>query len=235
MESVVQFRKARPSDAEALAQASERAFHSDVHCGASGIGGPPGYNSAAWQTRSMRFADYYTILSGERIVGGIIVFRKKTREYELGRIFVDPDVQNQGIGTQAFAFLWETYPPARRWTLGTPAWNRRAGHLTKRSGLSRSGRTGTAVSCSSGGYPQCGRHDTERMQLAASHKDALVPNDLHCRQSQDIGYKLSSPARAGGPYLASGMPSCGYHSMPLINSIAFSPRILRLSSSAIRA
>ena len=135
MENDIQFRKAKPSDAEALARASERAFHSDIHCGASGIGGPPGYDSAAWQTKIMRVGDYYTILADQRIVGGIIVFRKKTREYELGRIFVDPDVQNQGIGTEAFAFLWKTYPLAKRWTLGTPAWNRRTRHFYKKVGF----------------------------------------------------------------------------------------------------
>ena len=147
MEIDVQFRKARPSDAEALALASERAFHSDIHCGAPGIGGPPGYDSAAWQTRIMRASaarrgEYYTILSGKRIVGGIIVFRKKTREYELGRIFVDPDVQNQGIGTEAFAFLWKTYPLAKRWTLGTPAWNRRTRHFYKKVGFVEIGEDG---------------------------------------------------------------------------------------------
>ena len=142
MENTIQFRKARSSDAEALAFASERAFHSDVDCGAPGIGGPPGYDSAAWQTRTMGFADYYTILSGEQVVGGIIVFRKKTREYELGRIFVDPDVQNQGIGTEAFAFLWKTYPLAKRWTLGTPAWNRRTRHFYKKVGFVEMGEDG---------------------------------------------------------------------------------------------
>ncbi|MBN1579920.1 MAG: GNAT family N-acetyltransferase [Anaerolineae bacterium] len=135
MSHTIEFRKAKASDAEALAQASERAFHSDIHCGAPEIGGPPGYNSAAWQKKTMRFADYYAILADGRIVGGIIVFRKETRQYELGRIFVDPDVQNQGIGTQAFAFLWETYPLAKRWTLGTPAWNRRTRHFYKKVGF----------------------------------------------------------------------------------------------------
>jgi len=132
---MVQFRKARPSDAAALAQASERAFHSDIEVGAPGIGGPPGYNSAAWQAKMMRIGEYYTILADEKIVGGIIVFRKETRQYELGRIFVDPDFQNQGIGTQAFAFLWATYPLAKRWTLGTPAWNRRTRHFYKKVGF----------------------------------------------------------------------------------------------------
>jgi RimJ/RimL family protein N-acetyltransferase len=140
MDQIV-FRKARPQDAPALAEASKRAFHSDVHCGAppGTPGGPPGYDSPQWQRKMMRFGDYFTIVAEKEIVGGIIVFRKAAREYELGRIFVDPDFQNQGIGTQAFDFLWEEYPLAKRWTLGTPAWNRRTRHFYKKVGFEEIG------------------------------------------------------------------------------------------------
>jgi RimJ/RimL family protein N-acetyltransferase len=139
---VVEFRKARAADAEALAHASERAFHSDIHCGAPGIGGPPGYDSAAWQARIMRIADYYTIVREGQVIGGIIVFRKAARVYELGRIFVDPDHQNEGIGTEAFSFLWKTYPLAKRWSLGTPAWNVRTRHFYRKVGFVEIGEDG---------------------------------------------------------------------------------------------
>ena len=132
---MVRFDKARSKDAKALARASQRAFHSDIHCGAPGIGGPPGYDSAAWQTKMMRIGEYFKIVVDKQVVGGFIVFRKGTREYELGRIFVDPDFQDQGIGTQAFAFLWQTYPLAKRWTLGTPSWNQRTRHFYKKVGF----------------------------------------------------------------------------------------------------
>jgi len=138
----IDFRKARPVDAKALAQVSERAFHTDVLYGAPGIGGPPGYNSAAWQARMMRIADYYAILTDGQIVGGMIVFCKGPRQYELGRIFVDADFQNQGIGAQAFEFLWQTYPLAKRWTLGTPAWNRRTRHFYQKVGFAEAGEDG---------------------------------------------------------------------------------------------
>jgi GNAT superfamily N-acetyltransferase len=138
MDQVV-FRKARPQDAPALAEASKRAFHSDVHCGAPDLGGPPGYDSAQWQRKMMRIGDYYAIVLGEKVVGGFIVFRKAPREYELGRIFVDPDFQNQGIGTQAFEFLWQEFPLAKRWTLGTPAWNRRTRHFYRKVGFEEIG------------------------------------------------------------------------------------------------
>jgi len=139
---MIVFRKARPGDAKTLAQVSERAFHTDVLYGAPGIGGPPGYDSAAWQAKVMRFGNYYAILADGQIVGGIIVFRKEPRHYELGRIFVDADFQNQGIGTQAFEFLWQTYPLAKQWTLGTPAWNQRTRHFYQKVGFVEVGEDG---------------------------------------------------------------------------------------------
>jgi GNAT superfamily N-acetyltransferase len=132
---VIQCKKATPQDSAALARISGRAFHSDIHCGAPGLGGPPGYDSEQWQRKMMRVGDYYKILVGDQIVGGFIVLRKGPREYELGRIFVDPDYQNQGVGTQAMEFLGEEYPLAKRWTLGTPAWNRRTRHFYKKVGF----------------------------------------------------------------------------------------------------
>ena len=133
------FRKATSKDADALATASERAFHSDIHCGAPGPGGPPGYDSPEWQRRMMRMGQYFAISSDGQVIGGIIVFPQAPREYNLGRIFVDPDFQDQGIGTQAFEFLWKEYPLAKRWTLGTPAWNRRTRHFYRKVGFEEIG------------------------------------------------------------------------------------------------
>jgi GNAT superfamily N-acetyltransferase len=90
----------------------------------------------------MRFGDYYTIEMERQILGGLIILRKGTREYEVGRIFVDPDFQNQGIGTEAFEFLWKQYPLAKRWNLGTPAWNRRTRHFYKKVGFVEIGEDG---------------------------------------------------------------------------------------------
>ena len=139
---MTRFERAKPRDASALARISERAFHSDIHCGAPGIGGPPGYDSERWQSRMMRVGEYYKILVNDEIVGGFIVFRKETRRYELGRIFVDPDFQNQGIGTQAFEFLWKEFALAKTWSLGTPAWNRRTRHFYKKVGFVEVGKDG---------------------------------------------------------------------------------------------
>ena len=123
------FERARPADAARLAEASKLALDYDVHYGAPGPGGPPGYDSAAWQSRAIRSGEYYKILAGDRIIGGIIVLRKGVRAYEVGPIFIEPEFQDQGIGTEAFEFLWSVYPLARRWILGTPSWNERTQHF----------------------------------------------------------------------------------------------------------
>jgi GNAT superfamily N-acetyltransferase len=90
----------------------------------------------------MKIADYYKVLVAGRIVGGVIVLPKKPREYELGRIFVDPDHQNQGVGTEVFDLLRDEYPLAKRWTLGTPVWNRRTRHFYKKVGFVELGQDG---------------------------------------------------------------------------------------------
>jgi GNAT superfamily N-acetyltransferase len=139
MQSVVRFRRARPGDAGSLARASKRAFDNDIHYGAPGPGGPPGYDSNAWQRRMMRFGEYYVIEHDGEVIGGIIVFRKAPRCYEVGRIFVEPAFQNQGIGSEAFQFLWKAYPLAKRWSLGTPHWNKRTRHFYKKVGFTEVG------------------------------------------------------------------------------------------------
>jgi RimJ/RimL family protein N-acetyltransferase len=131
----IRLKKARPGDATLLAQISERAFHNDVHYGGTASAGPPGYNLDGWQRHMMKAGDYYKILVAGQIVGGIIVFRQRPREYELGRIFIEPDFQNQGVGTEAFELLWREYALAKKWTLGTPAWNRRTRHFYKKVGF----------------------------------------------------------------------------------------------------
>lgn len=136
----VQLRKARQGDSGALARISKRAFDNDIHYGAPGPGGPPGYDSESWQRRMMRMGDYHVILVAGQIVGGLIVFRNKPREYELGRIFLDPDHQNQGVGTEVFDLLGEEYPLAKRWTLGTPGWNQRTRHFYGKVGFVEIGK-----------------------------------------------------------------------------------------------
>ena len=125
---------AEVKDAEILADICKKAFDSDAEVGAPGTGGPPGYDTAEAQIRFMRFLDYYKIVI-ERIVGGIMVDPLGKEHVVLERIFVDPDVHRKGIGTRACELLWELYPDAKIWTLGTPEWNQRTKDFYEKLGF----------------------------------------------------------------------------------------------------
>lgn len=128
---------ASPDDAQTLAEISKRAFDSDINFGAPGPGGPPGYDSPAWQESVMQQASaYLNILLSEQIVGGIIVFHHGRGHYYLARIFLDPEHHHQGWGLRAVELLFERYPEARRWTLDTPAWNTRTQNFYHKLGFS---------------------------------------------------------------------------------------------------
>ncbi len=139
----IQFAKAGQLDAKRLAHVSQQAFDNDVHYGAPTVGGPPGYRSPNWHLRMILTADFYKIVAGNgRIVGGIIVYQTGYRQMELGRIFLHPAFQNQGIGEQAIHFLEQTYPDTDVWTLDTPAWNRRNRHFYEKMGYRLTGQEG---------------------------------------------------------------------------------------------
>jgi RimJ/RimL family protein N-acetyltransferase len=142
--------RASSRDIDELAHLSKQSFDNDIHYGAPAPGGPPGYDSAAWQSKMMRIGEYYKIILDSQMIGGVIVFRKRVREYEVGRIFISCEHQNQGIGKRVFEFLWEAYPLAKKWTLGTPTWNARTRHFYKKVGfeeLGEDGRGGVLFEC----------------------------------------------------------------------------------------
>ncbi len=68
MQPKLKLKKALPSDAETLTRISQRAFDSDVDCGATEPGGPPGYNSIPWQKMMINSVDYYKIIHQENII-----------------------------------------------------------------------------------------------------------------------------------------------------------------------
>ena len=85
----------------------------------------------------MRAGRYYKIMVDGQVVGGFIVFPRAIREYELGRIFIHADFQDQRIGTQAMEFMFEQFPLAKIWTVGTPAWNQRTRHFYEKMGFAQ--------------------------------------------------------------------------------------------------
>ena len=139
----IRLAKADEANAETLADISKRAFHTDAHVGSSwGESGPPGYDSAEAQARYMNGCDYYEIHVGDLTVGAIMVLQKEAAHYECCGLFVDPQYHNRSIATRAFELVWELYPDAQRWSVGTPAWNRRTNHFYRKLGFVQIGTDG---------------------------------------------------------------------------------------------
>lgn len=136
----VLLRRARPEEAAALAAISARAFASDAAVGAPGPGGPPGYDLPDWQREAMGWGDYHAVLVDGQVAGGAIVLRAGPGHCELSRLFLDPTWHGRGIGRRVMALLFETYPQTLRWTLDTPAWNRRTRPFYESLGFGEIGR-----------------------------------------------------------------------------------------------
>ena len=127
---------AQPDDAAALADISRRAFETDSAVGGTGPGGPPGYDTAAWQRSMMTKASaYWKLLLDGQLIGGAIVFSYPRGRYYLARLFLDPDYHRQGLGLRAMEALLAAYPEARVWRLETPPWNQRTRAFYKKLGF----------------------------------------------------------------------------------------------------
>jgi len=134
-------KRAEPKDAESLVSVAVAAFHHDsVLYPAVEIGGPPGYDSPPVMRQKIIEDEYYKILEGERIIGGIVLVGMGNGHYHLDLLFISPDHHNRGIGSQAMRFIEDTYS-ATRWTLDTPTWAIRNIHFYEKLGYVKVGET----------------------------------------------------------------------------------------------
>jgi ribosomal protein S18 acetylase RimI-like enzyme len=136
---MIRIERATGADAARLTEIQRRVFDDDNKLKPPGgsMEGPPGYDSVAWNAQWIAKTPYYKILLDGQLVGGLIVFDMGQGHYELGRIWVDPAFQNQGIGQQAVQLMFGAFPDAARWTLGTPSWAIRNQHFYEKMGFVR--------------------------------------------------------------------------------------------------
>ena len=130
-------------DADILTETCRKAFDSDVDHGEPAPGGPPGYNSVEWNIDKIknRYLQYYKILEDANIVGGFIVGNRGPNYQACERVWVDPYQMRKGIASSAFDLIWEKYPSADLWVLGTPEWNTRTNPFYQSIGFNQIGKT----------------------------------------------------------------------------------------------
>ncbi|MFX0060811.1 MAG: GNAT family N-acetyltransferase [Candidatus Hermodarchaeota archaeon] len=133
--------KATEDDIPELTKVMTRAFDDDSqkHLGKA-KGGPPGYDNGDFFRKWLFSYDEsigYKILAEGKVIGGFIVWIFDHGKNSLGTIFIDPDYQDQGIGTQAMQFIFDSYADTKSWTLGTPSWAKKNHHFYEKNGFKK--------------------------------------------------------------------------------------------------
>jgi len=136
---MVELKRAHKDDVKALMETQISAFDDDNILKPPGCSmeGPPGYDSVDWNIHWIQDTPYYKILSAGQIVGGLILFNRGEVHFEVGRIWIDPDYQNQGIGGEAMRAMFCSHPDVKKWTLGTPSWAVRNQHFYEKMGFAK--------------------------------------------------------------------------------------------------
>jgi GNAT superfamily N-acetyltransferase len=120
------FEEITEGDIPELTGVMTRAFDDDAqkHLGLE-RGGPEGYDNGDFFRKWLfgyQQSVGYKVLSGGKVIAGIIVWILEGGHNVLGTIFVDPDYQDCGVGTRLWQFIEATYPETESWRLATPSW-----------------------------------------------------------------------------------------------------------------
>jgi GNAT superfamily N-acetyltransferase len=132
---MITFEKVQPSDIDCMVDVKYRAFEPELK--RYGIS-PTEFCSPDWNHWAMEHGDYYKIVRDGAVVGGLHLFvfgQDFFNVHELNSIFVLPELQNQGIGSQALRFMEVTYPFARKWRLETPSLSLGNHHFYEKHGF----------------------------------------------------------------------------------------------------
>lgn len=124
----LQFRDFEEADVALFTSIMKRAFDEDArrHLGEES-GGPPGYDNGDFLRKWAldKNSTAYAIYKDSVPIGVVIVWINGNHENFLGNIFVDPDFQDQGIGTLIWKFIEQKYPETRVWRTETPGFSKR--------------------------------------------------------------------------------------------------------------
>ena len=112
-----------------------------MEVGASGPGGPDGYDSVDVHRRDTESerTDYWKFLFNGKVVGGTRVFMVSKEHGYIYGVFVDSDFHGRGIGTETFRLIESNYPEVKKWTLDTPVWNVRTKGFYEKIGFKQEG------------------------------------------------------------------------------------------------
>ncbi|MBT2762177.1 GNAT family N-acetyltransferase [Paenibacillus sp. ISL-20] len=130
--------RAIKSDAPKLAEIQKASFDDESkHFNNNEICGPLGYDSVSWQEEMMQNCEYYKVLYNGEIIGGVMIFIESNQVHNLGRIFIDPNYQNQGLGKKVMKEIEGSFPDSAKWWLDTPRWSVKNHHFYTKCGFTK--------------------------------------------------------------------------------------------------
>ncbi|MGG3840517.1 GNAT family N-acetyltransferase [Paenibacillus thiaminolyticus] len=130
--------RAIKNDAPKLAEIQKASFDEESkHFNNNEIGGPPGYDSISWQEEMMQICEYLKVLFNGQIIGGALILIESNQVHNLGRIFIDPNFQNQGIGMKVMKEIERSFPESTKWWLDTPSWSVKNHHFYTKCGFTK--------------------------------------------------------------------------------------------------
>lgn len=124
----LEFRPINEEDVEYLTEIMTRAFDDDTRQ-FLGVekGGPEGYDTGEfikrWALNSP--TQSFKVLLDAKVIGAVIVWINANNENFLGNLFVDPLIQNQGIGLKIWRYIEHKYPDTKKWVTETPGYSKR--------------------------------------------------------------------------------------------------------------
>ncbi len=85
-------------------------------------GGPEGYDNGEFFRKWLFGYDESTgfkIILDSNTIGAMILWIFSDGKNLLGNIFIDPDIQNRGVGSQVWSWIEAKYPETKSWSLET--------------------------------------------------------------------------------------------------------------------
>lgn len=130
--------KAKVEDAKDIIKCKIDAYREEVNL--YGFG-PPGYDSLEEQIKLIKEGNYFKILDGDKIIGGIRVRDNGEGQYWIGSIYIHPTSQNKGIGTEVMNLLFKEFKDSKKWYLETSYLSFRNHHFYEKMGFKKFGET----------------------------------------------------------------------------------------------
>lgn len=94
----------------------------------------PGYDSIEMQKYHMWDRKYYKILIKSVLRGVILISSTGRNHARIDRLYIDPEIQGEGVGARVISIIEKMYPNVKIWTLDTSQQSKRNHYFYEKNG-----------------------------------------------------------------------------------------------------